>query len=116
MLAQAVGECKDADDEGCWWRLVSPPEGDRDVNASCVDDRVQSSLRKHNPSCWEKCADPDNATALCPVSCLFETMIGDKEHGRKPLTKAQVVAPFVAAFDAPPAGCANPRSSSGVEV
>jgi hypothetical protein len=46
----------------------------------------------------EKCGDQgDNATALCPVSCLFETMIGDKKEGRAPLTKDEVVAPFVIA-------------------
>ena len=105
---QAPGQCKDADDEDCWWRLVSPERGERAVNASCVDDRVQSSLRQKNEECFKACSQPDNATAQCPVSCLFETMIGDPATGRKPLTKEEVVAPFEAAFDEPAAGgCAD---------
>ena len=82
--------CKDADDEDCWWRLVSPENGERAVNASCIDERVQSSLKSKNPACWKACEQPDNATAKCPVSCLFETMIGDPTSGRKALTKQEV--------------------------
>ena len=107
--SQAAGQCKDGADTDCWWRLVSPENGERAVNASCVDDRVQSSLRRKNEACWAACAQPDNATALCPVSCLFETMIGNPTTGRKPLTKEEVVSPFEAAFDDPSqGGCADP--------
>eukprot|EP01052_Picozoa_sp_SAG31_P012874 SAG31_NODE_762_length_12275_cov_14.077119_9_plen_710_part_00 len=107
--SQAAGQCKDEADTDCWWRLASPENGERVVNASCVDDRVQSSLRQKNEACWNACAQPDNATALCAVSCLFETMIGDPTTGRAALTKEEVVAPFEAAFDEPSqGGCASP--------
>ena len=56
---QAPGECKqktvpaDGDEpEECWWRLISPEDGDAVANATCVDDRVQAALRTKNPSCW----------------------------------------------------------------
>ena len=91
--SQAAGQCKDEADTDCWWRLVSPENGERVVNASCVDDRVQSSLRQKNQACWNACAQPHNATALCTVSCLFKTMIGDPTTGRAALTKEEVVAP-----------------------
>jgi hypothetical protein len=40
----------------------------------------------------------------CPVSCLFETIVGDPTTGRAALTKEEVVEPFTAAFDAAAAG------------
>jgi hypothetical protein len=70
---------------------------------------VQSSLRQKNEACWKACAQPENATAECPVQCLFETILGDPTTGRKALTKDEVVGPFVAAFDDPSkGGCADP--------
>ena len=49
---------------------------------------------------WQACgADKDNATSLCSVSCLFTTMLGNATLGTKPLTKEQVVQPFIDAFE-----------------
>ena len=46
--------------------------------AHSADGRVQQALRKRRPECWAACGDQaDNVTALCPVSCLFETMLGN---------------------------------------
>ena len=50
--------------------------------------------------CGQACgADKDNATSLCSVSCLFTTMLGNATLGTKPLTKEQVVQPFIDAFE-----------------
>lgn len=110
---QAPGECKpDGSNKGrCWWRLESSTNGTREVNASCADGRVQAALRSKNEACWDTCgAQADNVTALCPVSCLFKTIMGNTTEGRVPMSKAQVVQPFVNAF-APHAqgGCPSPR-------
>ena len=52
--------------------------------AHSADGRVQQALRKRRPECWAACGDQaDNVTALCPVSCLFETMLGN--HSAVPI-------------------------------
>ena len=62
---QAVSACKSPADTDCWWRLHSPAKGDREINASCADERVQQALRKRRPKCWAACGDQaDNVTAL----------------------------------------------------
>eukprot|EP00966_Prymnesium_polylepis_P210739 4879515-Prymnesium_polylepis.1 len=46
---QAAGECRGPHDvvgRDCWWRLV---EQRRNVNASCVSDRVLAAVKQHNP-------------------------------------------------------------------
>jgi hypothetical protein len=48
-------------------------------------------------------------TALCPVSCLFTTMLGNKTTGAPGLSKQEVIAPFLHAFDDPEkGGCPDP--------
>ena len=50
-----------------------------------------------------------SVTALCPVSCLFTTMLGNKTTGVPGLSKQEVIAPFVHAFDDPEkGGCPDP--------
>ena len=93
------------------WHLESSVNGTREVNASCADSRVQSAVRTMNPGCWDKCgAQADNATAFCPVSCLFDTILGNQSEGRDPLTKEQIVAPYLDAFKPfVEGGCPSPR-------
>ena len=50
-----------------------------------------------------------SVTALCPVSCLFTTMLGNKTAGVPGLSKQEVIAPFVNAFaDPEQGGCPDP--------
>ena len=58
----------------CWWRLVSTS---RVVNSSCVNNNVVQGVLAHNPGCWQRCAQPNNASSACWIECLFETMVGD---------------------------------------
>lgn len=110
---QAPGQCRPdgSNRDSCWWRLQSSVNGTREVNASCADERVQAAVRRMNPHCWDKCgAQANNATAFCPVSCLFDTILGNRSEGRAPLTKEQVVKPYLEAFRAPAeGGCPSPR-------
>ena len=93
------------------WLLESSVNGTREVNASCADERVQAAVRKTNPKCWDKCgAQANNATAFCPVSCLFDTILGNKSEGRAPLTKEEIVSPYLGAFrPVAEGGCPSPR-------
>jgi len=93
---RSEGECKaGVVDDSCWWRLA---ETHRTVNASCVDDHVVAAVQAYQPECWEGCALPANRTTACFLSCLFETILGNSTAGIKPLTKQQVVQPFLDAF------------------
>jgi hypothetical protein len=40
----------------------------------------------------------ENATAPCPVHCLFNVVLGNASMGLKPMTRQELVAPFEAAF------------------
>lgn len=145
---QAAGRCSTAtagnDDDACWWKLHSPEQGTRVVNASCADGewntstarkpcqlslgvcdhcagqvigsmafagRVVAAVRSRHPSCWAGCpvAEQENATAPCPVHCLFNIILGNASMGLKPMTKEELIAPFEAAF-APEqqGGCPDP--------
>ena len=74
---QAAGECAEGQrvGEGCWWRLA---EQKRNVNASCVNDRMVSAVINTRPGCWQGCPQPHNATSACWITCLFETLVGYK--------------------------------------
>jgi hypothetical protein len=96
---QSVSQCRSGIDSDCWWRLKSPLRGDREINASCADERVQQALRRRRPECWAQCgAQANNVTALCPVMCLFSTMLGNRTANIPPMEKNDVVQPFVDAF------------------
>ena len=79
---QTAGECTNASDSDCWWELRSPVAGERQITADCADARVQAAVRKIDPGCWAACGPQgNNATSLCAVSCLFNTMLGNVTAG-----------------------------------
>jgi len=96
---QKAGQCSGkVVDVNCWWRLA---ETHRTVNSTCVDDRIVAAVQKRRPECWEVCPQPTNRSSACYLSCLFETMLGNATQGLKPMTKIELVEPFVTAFRAP---------------
>jgi hypothetical protein len=111
---QSVSQCRSGIDSDCWWRLKSPLRGDREINASCADERVQQALRRRRPECWAQCgAQANNVTALCPVMCLFSTMLGNRTANIPPMEKNDVVQPFVDAFKpVAEGGCPDARPAA----
>ena len=89
---RAEGECKRPSDRvgvDCWWRVVKQL---RNVNASCVSQRVIAAVREHGGACFAACGpDVNNVTSPCFIDCLFGTLSGN-------MTKEQIVAPFEQAF------------------
>ena len=88
---QAEGECKPGETVGvdCWWRVVTQV---RNVNASCVSDRVLDSVKAHGEPCFAQCgAAGQNTSSPCFIECLFSTL----EQG---MSKEDIVAPFEQAF------------------
>ena len=93
---RAEGECSGPTVAGdCWWRLA---EQHRTVNASCVDDRVVSTVRARRPTCWEGCPFPKNRTTSCYLDCLFQTLVGNASQGIDPMPREAIVAPFRESF------------------
>ena len=85
--------------------------GTRQVNASCADGKILAATRERNPGCWEGCGhQANNVSALCPVRCLFSTMLqGNKSAGVAAMTQQDVVRPLLTAFNLPSdGGCPNP--------
>lgn len=106
---QKVSECMGAaNTDSCWWRLHSPVAGDAVVNATCANDRIFAALRARHPECWRGCGDKANASkvrgSLCEVFCVFNTMLGNKTLGWERMKAADIVEPFVHAFDDPANG------------
>jgi len=88
---QAEGECAPGGSVGstCWWREVRQ---ERNVNASCVNDRVVDAVQAAGAPCFAACGDDAaNQTSSCWIGCLFSTLVGS-------MTKAQIIAPFERAF------------------
>ena len=70
----------------------------RNVNSTCVNNHVIEGVRKLRPECWSACPQPNNMTSTCWIQCLFETLAGNATKGIAPMTKEQVVAPFLQSF------------------
>ena len=84
---QAEGECAPGEVVGreCWWRVVRL---ERNVNATCVNDRVVAAVEAAGEPCFAACgADVANRTSSCWIHCLFSTLVGS-------MSKAQILAPF----------------------
>ena len=89
---QADGECKPGQQVGvdCWWRIVRQV---RNVNASCVSNRVLGAAMLHGQSCFDGCgADAHNTSSPCFIDCLFSVALAN-------MTKEEIVAPFEQAFN-----------------
>ena len=73
----------------CWWRVV---EQLRNVNASCVSQRVLGAVQRQGAACFATCGPAaQNVSSPCFIGCLFAT------SGN--MTKQQIVAPFEQAFN-----------------
>jgi hypothetical protein len=70
----------------------------RNVNASCVRSNLIAVVQAHHPSCWQACLQPHNMTSDCWIECLLESTGGSEANGVPAMTKAQLTAPFEAAF------------------
>jgi hypothetical protein len=112
---QAAGECKQGQRVGkdCWWRLV---ELRRRVNETCVSKNVINAVLKHGQKsgCLKSCPDPTNRSSTCWVNCLFDSIVGSpamSKAGIAPMTKAQILAPFVASF-----GSSDPQQGGCIDV
>ena len=120
---RAEGECKRPSDIvgiDCWWRIE---QQHRNVNASCVSERLVDTVRLHGQRCFSRCgaAAAHNSTSPCFIGCLFATLTTN-------MTKQQIVAPFETAFtsyDPREGGCpevppcpppCNPPTESGAAV
>eukprot|EP00040_Diaphanoeca_grandis_P040022 m.260964 g.260964 ORF g.260964 m.260964 type:complete len:572 (+) comp40978_c0_seq1:110-1825(+) len=95
----APGLCEDGvltDD--CWWFVA---ETKRTVNASCVDGNVVKAVEARRPACWQNCTgvDATNSSSACFLSCLYETLLGNKTTGLKPMSREEIVAPFLHSFE-----------------
>jgi hypothetical protein len=112
---QGVGECKKGQRVGtdCWWRLV---EMHRRVNETCVSNNVITAALKHGQKsgCLQSCPQPTNRSSACWANCLFDSLVGSPamtKAGIAPMTKAQIVAPFLASF-----GSSDPHQGGCTEV
>lgn len=92
------GQCKPGQTVGvdCWWRIV---EKVRNVNASCVNDRVVAAVQAERPTCWEQCPQPSNISTECWIHCLFETIVGNKTSKVPQMNPDKIVGAFEHAFD-----------------
>lgn len=98
---QAVGHCRPGEVVGrdCWWRIV---EEKRNVNSSCVNDKMLDSISAKNPGCFDACPQPANRESDCWLRCLFATISG---NGTAPgISREDAVAPFQEAFADPKDG------------
>merc|ERR1712166_775472 len=82
--------------------LVAVEEPELKLHASRADGKILAATRQRNPGCWEGCGhQANNASALCPVRCLFKTMLeGNTSAGIAAMTQQEVVQPFLSAFKA----------------
>jgi hypothetical protein len=108
---QKVSECTGpANTDDCWWRLLSPVAGDAVVNASCANNRIFAALQLKHPECWRACgggsghASGHGRGSECEVSCVFNTMLGNDTLGWQAMDTAEIIKPFVHAFDDPAQG------------
>jgi hypothetical protein len=103
------GKCppgKRPGDGKCFWRDV---ELQSNVNASCVRNRLFDAIKKHNKACFTGCPQPTNMSSPCWADCLLNTITGTKKSSNSslsvlpsavpPMTRQQLVRPFLAAFD-----------------
>jgi len=96
---QGGGECAEGETVGvdCWWRLR---EQLRNINASCVNDRMTAVVTSARPSCFAACPQPDNITSDCWIQCLFETIIGNTSTTPPvpPMSRDTIVGAFEGSF------------------
>ena len=72
---RAEGECAGAQRVGvdCWWREV---EVSNTINATCLNDRLKSTIVANLPSCFGACPQPANATSDCWITCMLQSVNG----------------------------------------
>lgn len=82
----------------CWWYVA---EEKRTVNQTCVDGNVIASVQARRPDCWTACPSNQgtNISSACFLTCLFETLLGNSTTGLKPMSRQEIIAPFVKSFD-----------------
>ena len=113
---QTAGECAAGERVGkdCWWRIVRQV---RNVNASCVSDRIVQAVTDHNPQCFAGCSAPPQRSSPCFISCLFDTLVGSGavSEGSGGMSKQEVLAPFLQAFASADPRCAPASERAGFE-
>lgn len=130
------GECKGGARPGnrdahgqCWWRTVKQTSN---VNASCVNRNLITSVQNTRPECWEACGPQGkNVSSLCFIKCLFETLVGNKTSEVPPMSREKLINIFESSFDSSnkdfgcpqvppcPSPCKPPlnvRHKSGIEM
>ena len=108
--------CNGTKTADCWWDVAPTVVT---VNQTCVDGNVLDAVFHHNNTCFETCEQPHNISTACPVKCLFNTIMGDKEHGVAPMAKQTLVHAFERSFtetDPDKGGCPRVHPSNGSAV
>jgi len=63
----------------CTWKVV---ETKRTIVAACLETRIAQAVQKHDPSCFSKCAQPQNASSPCVAACYMKTILGPDAGSR----------------------------------
>ena len=72
---RSAGECVGSQQVGvdCWWREVAVQTT---VNATCLADRLKSTIVANDPGCFHGCPQPTNATSDCWITCMLQSING----------------------------------------
>lgn len=103
---QRPGQCQPGQRVGvdCWWRVK---EQVRNVNASCVSDRLVDAVTSRGPGCFAGCGtQAANRSSPCFIGCLYDTLVGPAGAWATPsaapavrsMTPDEIVAPFLRSF------------------
>jgi len=66
------GQCHDAADTNCTWRMV---EAVQRINKTCYDDVIWSAVERQNPICFRGCK-ARSVTSPCWMDCYVRTVLG----------------------------------------
>jgi len=59
-----------------------------------------AAVQAKNQSCWTGCGavSAKNQSSPCWITCLFQTLTGNKTIGIAPMTKPEIVDSFIGSF------------------
>eukprot|EP00041_Stephanoeca_diplocostata_P023660 m.586512 g.586512 ORF g.586512 m.586512 type:complete len:322 (-) comp22345_c1_seq1:200-1165(-) len=93
-LGMCTASAVPGDGSGCTWRVRNTP---RFINASCLVDRLFSTLESANPSCFHRCGPSRNATSPCFGKCVEQTVVG-QPPGQAGISVSKMVQVWEEAF------------------
>jgi hypothetical protein len=95
----AAGECTGAgrpgDGSGCTWKVM---ETITTINQSCVREHVFGAVEKNCPLAFRSCPQPYNRSADCYSAVFFDSFLGNATFGCTPMSRAELLVPWDAAF------------------